>query len=253
VRAELWGTDHTELDAVASATAGDRAALAITRGRYAKSYRHVDDNEDAVAVVVAPSGTTLLVCADGHNGATASHVAMREVLASFGDEPPPALSDEDWLALFARVNEAVIATKAPGSVHPSSNTVLLVALVTAGEISWAAIGDGALVLARPGAMRGRQLNKQAMRFVGYPMSRRQLKGTVQRGRTQVDPGEWVVLVTDGLSEFVAPLRPADVVPRVLAMAARDRDGGAESAALALIETACSAGAGDNVAAAVLAP
>jgi serine/threonine protein phosphatase PrpC len=253
VRAELWGTDHTELDAVASSTAGERAALAITRGRYAKSYRHVDDNEDAVAAVVGSSGTTLLVCADGHNGATASHVAVREVLAEFGDEPPPALSEDQWLDLFGRVNDAVIATKGLGSVHPSSNTVLLVALVTGAEISWAAIGDGALVVARPGAARGRQLNKEAMRFVGYPMSRRQLKSTLQRGRARIDAGEWVVLVTDGLSEFVAPLRPADVVPRVLAMAARDGDGGAEAAALALIETACSAGAGDNVAAAVLAP
>ena len=57
---------------------------------------------------------------------------------------------------------------------------------------------------------------------------------------------------DGLSEFVAPMRPADVVPRVLALAARDADGSAESAALVLVETACSAGAGDNGAVAVLA-
>ncbi len=253
MRAELWGTDHTELDTVASASAGERAAIAISRGRYAKSYRHVDDNEDAVAVVTGPSGVTLLVCADGHNGATSSHVAVREVLEAFGDDPPPALSEDEWLAFFGRVNDAVIATKGLGSVHPSSNTVLIVALVAGGEISWAAIGDGALVLARPGASRGRQLNKEAMRFVGYPMSRRQLKSTLQRGRTRVEPGEWVVLVTDGLSEFVAPMRPADVVPRVLALAARDGDGRAESAALALIDTACNAGAGDNVAAAVLAP
>jgi serine/threonine protein phosphatase PrpC len=253
VRAELWGTDHLDLESVASATAGPRVALAITRGRYPKSYRYVDPNEDAVAAVTGASGTTLLVCADGHNGATASHVAVREILSAFGDDPPPSLSEDEWLELFGRVNGAVIATKGLGSVHPSSNTVLLAALVAGGEVSWAALGDGALVLARPGAMRGRQLNKEAMRFVGHPMNRRQLKGTVQRGRARVEPGEWVVLVTDGLSEFVAPLRPADVVPRVLALAARDGDGGAEAAALALIDTACNAGAGDNVAAAVLAP
>ena len=253
VRAELWGTDHTELDSVASATVGTRAALAITRGRYPKAYRYVDENEDAAAAVAGPSGTTLLVCADGHNGATASHVAVREVLEAFGDDPPASLSDDEWLALFGRVNEAVIATKGLGSVHPSSNTVLLVALVAGGEISWAAIGDAAIVLARPGGTRGRQLNKEAMRFVGYPMNRRQLKGTVQRGRARIEPGEWVVLVTDGLSEFVAPLRPADVVPRVLSLAERNGDGGAEAAALALVDTACNAGAGDNVAAAVLAP
>jgi serine/threonine protein phosphatase PrpC len=253
VRAELWGTDHTELDAVASATAGPRAAVAITRGRYPKAYRYVDANEDAVAVVSGASGTTLLVCADGHNGATASHLAVQEVLRAFGDDPPPELDENQWLDLFGTVNEAVIAAKGLGSEQPSSNTVLLVALVGAGGISYGAMGDGALVLARPGATRGRQLNKEAMRFVGYPMSKRQLKNTLQRGRATVEPGEWVVLVTDGLSEFVAPLRPADVVPRVLGMAARNGDPSAEGAALALIETACSAGAGDNVAAAVLAP
>jgi serine/threonine protein phosphatase PrpC len=120
-------------------------------------------------------------------------------------------------------------------------------------VSWASLGDGALVIGRPGAERGRQLNKEAMRFVGYPMDRRALAGTLQRGRAPLAPDEWVVLVTDGLSEFVAPMRPADVVPRVLAMATRRGPGGAEAAAVALVETACSAGAGDNVAAAVLAP
>jgi serine/threonine protein phosphatase PrpC len=73
---------------------------------------------------------------------------------------------------------------------------------------------------------------------------------VQRGSTELAPDEWVVVITDGLSEFVAPLRPADVVPRVLATLAPST---AEAAARALVDTACSAGAGDNVAVAVLAP
>ena len=77
------------------------------------------------------------------------------MLDAFGDDPPPALSDGRLARRSsARVNEAVIAAKGIGSVHPSSNTVLLAPLVAGGELSWAAIGDGALVVARPGASAG---------------------------------------------------------------------------------------------------
>ncbi len=242
----LWGTDHEELGVVAAHALGEKAALANTRGRYPKAYRYEDPNEDTVAAVVGPRAT-LLVCADGHNGAFAPNTAVREILAAFGDDPPP---DTDWLELFGHVNETVVAGKGIGAEQPASNCVLLAALVTPGRLSWAAIGDGALVVARPGAQRARQLNREAMRFIGYPMNKRALKSTVQHATTDVDADEWVVLVTDGLSEFVAPLRPADVVPRVLATL---KPPTAETAARALVDTACSAGAGDNVAVAVVAP
>lgn len=245
----LWGTEHEELDEIATLALGPRVALANTRGRFPKVYRYEDPNEDTVAAVVGPRAT-LLVCADGHNGALAPNVAVQEVLDAFGADPPARLDDGGWLELFARVNDAVLARKKVGSEQPASNTVLVVALATPGWLSWGAIGDGALVVGRPGAQRARQVNKEAMRFVGYAMNKRALKSTVQRGTTEVEPGEWVVAVTDGLSEFVAPLRPADVVPRVLATL---KPPTAETAARALADTACSAGAGDNVAVAVAAP
>jgi serine/threonine protein phosphatase PrpC len=249
MRQTLWGTDHEDLDEIASARAGERAALAITRGRYPKTYRYEDPNEDAAAVVVGER-STLLVVADAHYGATSSHVAVRALLDELGEDPPPALDDRGWLELFGTVNEAVLATKGIGSPQPASDTVLIAALVSPGRLSFASIGDAALVVCRPGAERGRQVNKEAMRFLGQPMNRRALKNTVQRGSLGLDAADWVVAVTDGLSEFVAPLRPADVVPRVLATAPQPT---AEAAAVALVDTACSAGAGDNVAAVVLAP
>lgn len=242
----LRGTDHEELGVIATLPLDDRTALGNTRGRYAKSYRYEDPNEDTVAAVIGPRAT-LLVCADGHNGAFAPNTAVQEVLRAFGDDPPV---DADWLDLFGHVNETVIAGKGIGAPQPASNCVLLVALLSPGQLSWGAIGDGALVVARPGAQRGRQLNREAMRFVGQPMNKRALKSTVQRSTTDLDRDEWVVLITDGLSEFVSPMRPADVVPRVLATL---RPPTAEAAARALLDTACSAGAGDNVAAAVRAP
>lgn len=247
--AVLWGTDHEELDLIAVAPAGAHAAVANTRGRYPKAYRFTDPNEDSVAAVVG-ARSTLIVCADGHNGALAPNLAVRETLQAFGDEPPEALADDGWLDLFQRVNDAVIDRKGIGCDQPASNAVLIVALVSPDRVSWGAIGDGAVVVCRPGAQRGRQLNREAMRFVGQPMNRRALKNTVGRGTIDLAPDEWVVAVTDGLSEFVAPLRPADVIPRVLATLAPPT---AEAAARALVDTACSAGAGDNVAAAVVAP
>ncbi len=245
----LWGTDHEELGVIGTLTVGQRTAIANSRGRFAKAYRFQDPNEDSVAAV-AGERATLLVCADGHNGALAPNLAVETVLGALGAEPPSELDDAGWIELFATVNDTVIARKGMGSEQPASNTVLLVALASPGRLSWGSIGDGAIVLARPGAARGRQLNREAMRFIGHPMNERSLKHTVQRGTTDVAPGEWVVLVTDGLAEFIAPLRPADVVPRVLAATDPLTP---ESAARALVDTACSAGAGDNVALAVVAP
>lgn len=250
MRAALWGPDHVDLGATTVRTAGARAAIALSRGRYAKAYRYTDPNEDAVAAVAGPRAT-LLVCADGHNGATAPVRAVEAVLDELGDDPPPDFDARRWPDLFGRVNQIVLDATA-ASDRPQSRTVLLVALVAGETLTWAGIGDAALVVCRPGGERGRQLNREAMRFVGYPMGRRALKDAVQRGAERLEPGEWVVMVTDGLSEFVAPLRPADVVPRILARAARS-DPSAAAAARGVVETAGDAGAGDNVGVALVAP
>lgn len=247
MRAVLWGTDHTELGEVVTSSTGG-AAVALSRGGFAKSYAYVDDNEDAVAVVEGPRAT-LLVATDGHNGATASMRAVQFVLERFGQDPPPALDKRAWADLFYDANEAVLAVTSIGSPQPSSRTVLLIALFDGRRVSFCSMGDAALVVARPGGERGRQLNKEAARYVGYAAGRRALEGAIHRGDADVAPDEWVVLATDGLSEFISPMRPADMVPRVLARAGGD----AEEAAALLVEAACTAGAGDNVGVAVSAP
>jgi serine/threonine protein phosphatase PrpC len=177
-------------------------------------------------------------------------VAVRHLLDAIGDDPPESFAEDEWLDLFGAANDAIVAATGRDSEHPSSETVLIAALAAPGRLSFAAIGDGALVLARPGTTRGRQLNREAMRFAGRPMNRRALRHNVQCATVDLDPDEWIVAVTDGLSEFIVPLRPADVVPRVLAGL---EEPSAEAAAVALVETACAAGAGDNVAAAVAGP
>lgn len=253
MRAALWGPDHVELGSVAVAEAGPRAAVALTRGRHLKSYSYLDPNEDVVAAV-AGDRATLLVCADGHNGATAPVRAVEAVLAELGGDPPPELEGgrHPWPALFGRVNDAVRAAVAD-SEQPQSRTVLLVALVSPGRVSWGALGDAALVVCRPGERRSRQLNREAMRFVGYPMGQRVLRQLVSHGSDELGAGEWVVLVTDGLSEFIAPMRPAGMLPWVLARAAGDGGLTPAAAARAIVHAAGEAGAGDNVGVAVCAP
>lgn len=250
MRTVLWGPDHNELGEIAVEAVGPRAAVALTRGRFAKTYRYTDPNEDVAAVVVGAQAT-LLVCADGHNGSTAAVRAVEAVLEELGDDPPPRLEPKEWPRLFGRVNDAVMESSA-GSEQPQSRTVLLVALVAGDTVSWGAMGDAALVACRPGRDRGRQLNREEMRFVGYPMSPRALKDAVGRGEERLEPGEWLIAVTDGLSEFIAPLRPADILPRILALATQIENS-PEMVARTIVDTAGEAGAGDNVGVALLAP
>lgn len=243
MRAELWGPDHQELGEIAVAGAGEDAAVALTRGRHPKTYGYTDPNEDCVAAV-AGRRATLLVCADGHGGATAPVRAVEVVLATLGDDPPAALDAAAWGDLFVAAQRAVTEACTARPDHRASATVLLVALVAGGQVSWASMGDAALVVGPAGTARARQLNRETMRFVGDPMSERSVRAGTFSGTAPVAPGEWVVLVTDGLSEFVTPLRPADVVPRVLARAGDDVS--PAGAARAIVEVAGEAGAGDNV-------
>ena len=247
MRAVLRGIDHVELGEIVTSSTG-RAAVALSRGQFAKTYAYVDPNEDAVAAVEGPRAT-MLVATDGHNGATASMRALQFVLDRFGGDPPPGLDKRGWAELFVDANDAVLGVTSIGSAQPSSRTVLLVALVSAGGVSFGSMGDAALVAARPGGERGRQLNKEAARYVGYASTRRGIEGSVHRGEAALGADEWVALATDGLSEFISPMRPADIVPRVIARSAGDP----EEAAALLVEAACSAGAGDNVGVAVAAP
>lgn len=250
VRATLWGPDHVELGQTATAVAGPRAALALSRGEHVKRYAYTDPNEDVVAAVAGPRAT-LLVCADGHSGAAAPVAAVRSVLADVGDDPPAGLDRRAWTELFARANDRCLQA-AVDRGQPSSSTVLMAALCTSERVSWASMGDAALVVTAAGAARGRQLNRERMRFVGHPMRPRALRDALDAGEHALGPHDWVVLATDGLSEFIGPLRPADVVPRVLARAVAD-GGTPEDAAAALVAAAGAAGAGDNVGIALLSP
>lgn len=243
-RLVLWGDDHPELGEQRVEALGDDAAAGITAGARPKGYAHVDPNEDVVAVVRGEHGT-LLVCADGHNGATASRLAVEEVLRRLGDEPPPAdLDDAALVSMWHAAGETIQrVTGERGHPHPESRTTLLVALIGNGRLQWAAMGDSLLALVDRNGV-ARRLDTPRHHFVGWPMSPTAVAQRLRRGRAELGPDEWVVLVTDGFSDFV----PQPALGSIAAMAAGAPH--ARAVAQRLRDTALSAGAGDNVAVAV---
>ena len=216
-------------------------AAGITRGWAPKPYRYLDPNEDVAAVIVGPRGT-LLVVADGHSGHESSVVAVQHILDQLGDDPPPAdLEDSQLVGLFDVANQAILDTSR-GLPPPrgDSATTLVVVLVGEGRVQWASMGDSVAMLAAPGTTR--TLAAPMRRFVGHPTAG-SLASFVSRGTADVDAGAWVVLATDGYSDW-APTGGN------LARATALWSAGSPDAATVvnrLMEKARVGGAGDNVA------
>lgn len=243
----LWGREHVAYGDVVVRPVGPGLAVALTRGLHPKPYPYTDPNEDVVAAVAGPRAT-LLVVADGHNGVASSEVAVATVLERLGDDPPPAdLDDDDLVRLFHDVGWAVLdATTALDRRRRESRTTLSVAIVADGLLQWAAMGDSPVVVADLAAAH--ELTVPTHHFVGSPLPAGQVDRLLQRGRTPLPEEAWVAVVSDGFSNFTGGRTTADAVHDVLS-AARSAEAGAAD----LVQAAFAGGAGDNVAAAVLAP
>lgn len=241
MQAVLWGKDHTEFDDVVCEPAGERAAVAITRGRHAKAYDYTDPNEDA-AIAIAGPRATLLAVADGHNGWPATEAAISTIVDRLGDDPPPFVSDDEMVGLFHAASEAVldVAMRA-GSPNPDSRTTLVVGLLAGRRLQWASFGDSAVYSVTQAAAVA--LARPQHRFVGYPMPLPVVDLLLERGTVDLPDGAWVVLATDGFIDFARPFPTAVVAEGATA----------ESVARGLVLAACDGGAGDNVAVAVAGP
>lgn len=244
----LRGPDHIDLDAVAVRELEASTAVALTRGRFAKRYHSVAPNEDVVAAVIGPRAT-LLVVADGHGGDVASVVAVDVVLGALGGDPPPAdLQDRAVVALYDRANRAVLDAARQHRPPQDSSTTLALALVARSDgggmrVQWASFGDSAVFLAREVDVV--DVARPRMLFVGHPMSTYEVAGRLQRGVEDLPaPDPWVVLASDGFTNFVRD--PAGVVATGI-----ERAASAKAVAAALVAAACEGGAGDNVAIAVV--
>ena len=235
--ASLWGDDHTNLGDIAVIGVGERTAVALSRGRYPKGYRHLDPNEDAV-LAAAQGSKTLLVVADGHRGFDAARAAVSAV----EDRVPQLLSHRQEAA--AVVLDAMEAARqsvceALASVEPErsgSRTTLAIALLTGSALTIAGLGDSRIAIIRPG---GSQSFWGDAPFLGPDTN---LDGA-WFFTVDVEVGDWVIAGTDGLFDFLGRngLRQLEALAE---------ENGSADLARAAVESAFAGGAGDNVAVAV---
>jgi serine/threonine protein phosphatase PrpC len=227
----LLGRDYPQLGPLGAVALPSGGALALSRGQEPKPYRHVDPNEDAALIVRAPAGVLLSV-ADGHNGVAASELAIDAVRASAGDLLAGAPSQ------FATGIEALVESLAePLHEVAPSRTSLLVAALVADRCVYACIGDCSLYRASA---------REPVTEDTQPVLGAELRFDDERRRAVFGDfarvaGERIVLVTDGVTNFVT----SDVVPDLLV-----REGDDGECARAICRAAMRMGAGDNVAVAL---
>ena len=241
-RAALWGEHYVNYGKIGAVGVSDSAALAISRGAFQKPYWALDPNEDAVAAVVGPR-STLLICADGPNGFDSVSPAVESVLARFGDDPPQPGS-VDPIPVFDDANAATIeVTSSFEDARSQSRTTLAFALIDGGRVQWAAMGDAPVYLAEPDDVR--LMIRDEHYFIGSPMDAEKIGERMHGGNEQLSAGSWVVLASDGLSDYASADRGQTAVAEAIAEAPAPME-----LAESLIEAAFRGHAGDNVAVAL---
>jgi serine/threonine protein phosphatase PrpC len=257
----LRGREHTLLG-VHGAISEANAAIAISRGGFAKQYAYVDPNEDAAAFALGERAV-LLAVADGHSGFEAAEVALEHLLENPGPnwvagEGPPT-SAEAWrrhaLAALADAAVQIGGERREGS---RSRTTLTLALadLRRGECHYAAIGDSHLFAAYAGEAREVAPASKGG-FLGDPGVTEKLAEYARIGAFALEGVRALVLASDGLSEEGIGLAdPGAAVHAARLAALRER---AELRPLSLARAVCDAAcashraqhSGDNVACAVL--
>jgi serine/threonine protein phosphatase PrpC len=234
---------------------------ALSAGWMPKVVPAAEPNEDGVLVALGPAGA-LLAVADGHNGSAASAAALRaladRVPDLLGAPGPPGragapLDGAGRAAAFAAAAQAAAtvpsgarasaAAGLPGRPAPPARTALSLAVVTTREIFAVGFGDSIVGVVRYGRLR---TVGHPSEFLGPGLAADPLPGhPVTRLRRW--PGDALLLTTDGVPDFLGRAFPA-----VAAEVTRAEPGrAAAAAARELVSRSGRAGAGDNLAAAVL--
>jgi protein phosphatase len=202
-------------------------------------------NEDCCGHRAADAATTLVVVADGVSGYlaadVASQMAVEVTLDAYGTQDA-SMRPEARLARAAQ--EANIAIYDRGTVVPELRgmaTTLTAVAISNGQLAAAHVGDSRLYLVRDG--RALQLTKDhrsgkvmLTRSVG-----RELIVAIDKITRPLDPGDVLVMCTDGLHNFL----PDGDIARLAAASEP------EGACRALIDSALAAGADDNLTVAVV--
>ena len=194
----LLGSDHTKLGEIASAELGQGIAIALSRGRYPKGYRHLDKNEDAV--LAASNGTVSLVAvADGHAGFDAARAAIEALdesiplLLDIGAEDPEAALRRGFQLAREAVAPALAEVSGP---RRSSRAALVVCIADAGRAAVANLGDAVAI---------RMSGKKVSSLLG--VSSPYLNASVALDDLEVrllrlNRGDRVALMSDGVPDFL---------------------------------------------------
>lgn len=234
----LWGDELEELDEVASAALDGGGAIALSRGRFPKSYPHLDANEDAVLAAVG-TGARLVAVVDGHSGFDAARAALRTVAdAAEGLLAEPAGGAVDALEDVCRwaLHAVTDAVGSASRERADSRTALTLALVNGGRLHVATYGDTACLRLRAGKAKPVGGPHEFL-GPGAPPPR------LDEVRLRVTDA--VLVASDGLVDFLGrswSSRAADVVARAADPLAAARE---------LVEVAMTGGAGDHVAVGLL--
>ncbi len=236
----LSGADHPELGVVVDARLGDRAAVALSRGRFPKPYRHVDPNEDAVLAAGGPGGW-LLAAVDGHLGFDAAGAALGAVadraptLVRRGCATPPDVG----LEATCRAARDAVNTALRGAFPPrvDSRAALTLTLVRGGRMWVASFGDTVCLRVRGG--RTKVIRRHGWPFLGPDVD---IPPIVQ---ARVRPSDGIVVASDGLTTYLGRHWAARTAS-VLASASDP-----VTAVRGLVELAMDGGAGDHIAVGVL--
>lgn len=218
-----------------------------------------DVNEDAFLV-----DDRCLAVADGLGGHKAGEVASRmaiELLGALGSSMPS--TDEEWRGLIRTVNQAVLAAGRFDRRFRGMGTTLTLAALVADDLVVTHVGDSRAYLLHDGQIQqltedhslvqtlvstGTITEEEAMQHI----SRNVITSAIGVDevpridviRTKVQPGDLVIVCTDGLSSLVT----GDEIRSIAAetMAGSDIQTGPQAVADALTAKALERGGFDNV-------
>jgi len=255
----LAGRDFTETG-VLEVQAGERVAVAISRGGAPKLYDYTDPNEDATLCAEGPGGQ-LIAVADGHWGHDGARAAL-ERLASTGGEDwltSQTRDPDEWRrVIFQGVQEAHEAVLRTHGEERRPRTTLALALTRPREgwIFAASVGDSHVFrVDAKGAVDLGWPRRSRSRFLGHRDADAEWVERATRIATSALRDAWgIAAVTDGISEPGIGLdEPEAAVERAFTEARAQRTG-AFGAAEGIAEAANAAqrrnAAGDNVGVAV---
>ena len=261
----LRGGDHETIGEIATLAEGS-AAIAISRGGAAKTYRYRHRNEDVVGFVHGSAGS-LAVVADGHGGRQAAELALAFAL----DELAPrwievevgdlkGRFDAEARGAAVELHRAILRAALEAAPQPCRTTVS-VALVRPGE-GWFghwSVGDSHVFEVRDDAAHEPCAVAQArVCYLGDAATTNEaLADGVRVAVCAADATRCLVLATDGLSEAGSGVAdpPAAIRQAVAEASTRPLDlRPLETARAVVLRALASHGerrAGDNIATAVL--